>query len=104
MRKCKLSLPSSALILSAISLCCPYLSAQAPPAAPPTPPTVRVYSREVVVDINVTDPEGKPVRGLTQADFAVKEDGRPIYPRSFREHRSDQQDRSEERRVGKECR
>ena len=64
MRKCKLSLPSSALILSAISLCCPYLSAQAPPAAPPTPPTVRVYTREVAVDINVTDAQGKPVRGL----------------------------------------
>jgi len=92
MRVCKLSLPSSALILSAISLCCPYLSAQTPPAAPPTPPTVRVYSREVVVDINVTDAQGKPVHDLTQADFAVKEDGRPIYPRSFREHRSDQQD------------
>jgi VWFA-related protein len=92
MRKCKLSLPSSALILSAISLGCPYLSAQTAPAAPPSPPTVRVYTREVVVDINVADAQGKPVHGLTQADFSVLEDGRPVYPRSFREHRSDQQD------------
>ncbi len=66
--------------------------AQSPPSSPPAPATVRVYSREVVVDINVTDAKGNPVRGLTQADFTVKEDGKLIYPRSFREHRSDQQD------------
>src|ERR1017187_10111625 len=92
MRVCKLSHPSSALILTAGLLFSAKLPAQSPPNSPPTPPTVRVYSREVVVDINVTDVQGKPVRGLTQTDFTVKEDGRPIFPRSFREHRSDQQD------------
>jgi len=66
------------------------LPAQSPPTA--SAPTVRVFTREVVVDINVTDAQGKPVHGLTQADFTVQEDGKPISPRSFREHRSDQQD------------
>jgi VWFA-related protein len=44
----------------------------------------------VVVDVNVTDAKGNPVHGLTQDNFTVLEDGRPMVPRSFREHRSDQ--------------
>jgi VWFA-related protein len=52
-------------------------------------PTIQVYSRETVVDVTVTDKDGKPVRGLTQADFTVSEDGKPQVVRSFKESRSD---------------
>jgi VWFA-related protein len=48
-------------------------------------PTIQVYSRETVVDVVVTDDDGKPVCGLTQADFTVKEDGKPKTIRSFKE-------------------
>jgi VWFA-related protein len=84
-------LTSAALILSAAFVFCPKLSAQSPPAASPTP-TVRVYTREVVLDIDVTDAKGNPVHGLTRDNFTVLEDGRPMTARTFREHLADQQD------------
>lgn len=56
------------------------------PAA--TTPTVRVTSRETAVDVTVTDKQGNPVHGLTQADFMVKEDSKPQPIRSFHEYRS----------------
>ena len=48
-------------------------------------PTIQVYSRETVVDVMVTDKDGKPVRGLTKADFSVTEDDKPQPIRSFKE-------------------
>jgi VWFA-related protein len=48
-------------------------------------PTLKVYSRETIVDILVTDDQGQPVRNLKQSDFTIKEDGKPQYVRSFRE-------------------
>ena len=58
------------------------------PATPtPTPtPTLKVYSRETIVDVLVTDDKGQPVRGLTQSDFTVPEDGHPQPIRSFHEY------------------
>jgi VWFA-related protein len=53
--------------------------------APAVPPTLRVYSRETVVDVIVTDKDGKPVHGLTQADFTVKENGKEQAIKSFEE-------------------
>jgi VWFA-related protein len=50
-----------------------------------TAPTLKVYARETVVDVNVTDAKGNPVHGLTQADFTVKEDGKSQAIRSFEE-------------------
>jgi VWFA-related protein len=91
MRPSKLVLASSVLLLSATLLCGQKLSAQNSPASPSsTVPSLRVNAREVVVDVNVTDAKGNPVHGLTQDNFTVLEDGRPMVPRSFREHRSDQ--------------
>jgi VWFA-related protein len=48
---------------------------------PTTAPTLRVYSRETIVDVTVTDSKGNPVHGLTQSDFTIKEDGKlqPIH-------------------------
>ena len=51
----------------------------------PTAPTLHVYSRETILDVLVTDDKGQPVRGLTQSDFAVEEDGHPQPIRSFYE-------------------
>jgi VWFA-related protein len=81
----------SAVVLGAGLVCCPKPQAQTTgtPLLPNVAP-LRVYSREVVVDISVTDAAGNPVRGLTRENFTIMEDGKPISPRSFREHRTDQ--------------
>jgi VWFA-related protein len=48
-------------------------------------PTLKVFSRETIVDVTVTDSHGNPVHGLTRNDFNVKEDGKPQPIRSFEE-------------------
>ncbi len=45
---------------------------------------IRVRTGEVLVDVSVTDSGGKPVRGLTDADFEVYEDGVRQQIASFR--------------------
>ena len=42
--------------------------------------------RRVVVDVVVTDSAGNPVRGLTEKDFSLKEDGQPQNILSFDVH------------------
>jgi VWFA-related protein len=42
----------------------------------PPPPTIRVNTRLVLVDVVVTDKQGKPVSGLKPADFTVQERGK----------------------------
>jgi VWFA-related protein len=54
-------------------------------APPPSGITLKVTSRETVVDVSVTDANGNPVHGLQQSDFTVKEDGKPQPIRSFHE-------------------
>jgi len=44
---------------------------------------IRQTVHQVLVDIVVTDKDGKPVRGLKKSDFTVKEDGRPQHLLSF---------------------
>ena len=48
-------------------------------------PTLHVTSREIVVDVEVTDANGNPVHGLKQSDFSIEENGKPQPIRSFRE-------------------
>ena len=49
-------------------------------------PVFRQSVRRVIVDVVVTDADGKPVPGLTARDFAVAEDGKPQGIRSFDVH------------------
>ena len=51
--------------------------------------TLKVYSRETVVDVTVTDAKGQPVHGLTQTDFSVTEDDKSQSIRSFKEFSKD---------------
>ena len=61
---------------------------QPPPAAEGNPanPVFRTTTRLVQVDVVVTDKQGKPVSGLTQADFTVMQDGKPMQIRAFDPH------------------
>src|SRR5580698_4214222 len=79
---------SSALVLATSQLFTAKLPAQAPNPSAPEP--LRVFAREVVLDVNVADAKGVPVHGLTKGNFTVLEDGQPISPSGFREHRSDE--------------
>jgi VWFA-related protein len=49
------------------------------------PITFRVSTRVVAVDVVVTDGKGRPVKGLSQHDFQLAEDGKPQAVRFFRE-------------------
>lgn len=46
------------------------------PAPDETPTVLKMTARRVVLDVVVTDAQGRPVRGLTQGDFSVAEDGK----------------------------
>lgn len=56
-----------------------FVSAQQaqPPAAPIPAPTIRVTTHMVLVDVVVTDKQGKAVTGLHADDFVVEENGKP---------------------------
>jgi VWFA-related protein len=49
-------------------------------------PVVKVDARTVVVDVVVTDKNGKPVQGLHKSDFQLAEDGHGQKSVSFEEH------------------
>ena len=83
------SLRSLALAAVAFVACLTNLSAQqkAPSDAQGNElPVFKSVVRRVVVDVVVTGPDGKPVHGLTQKDFAVEEDRRPQLILSFDTH------------------
>jgi len=44
----------------------------------------------VEIDVTVVDSYGRPMSGLSKADFVVKEDGRPVELETFRESAPDQ--------------
>src|ERR1039458_1517392 len=60
-------------------------AAAKPPTQHSSAPTIKVYSRETIVDVTVTDAKGQPVHGLTKADFTIEQDGKPQSIRSFHE-------------------
>src|SRR5271170_1136560 len=65
-----------------------FLSALAPAQTAPDT-TIRVTSRIVYVDIVVRDTYGRIVRGLTEKDFHVSEEGKPETIDYFRDHTHD---------------
>jgi VWFA-related protein len=81
----------TSLLLAVTTLGAPHLDSEMRASdQPPQPttaaaPTLKVYSRETIVDVTVSDSKGNPVHGLTQADFTVNEDGNPQPIRSFAE-------------------
>jgi VWFA-related protein len=50
------------------------------------PTTLSVTTREVLLDVVVTDKSGQPVRGLTSADFVLTEEGDLQHLRHLEEH------------------
>jgi VWFA-related protein len=69
-----------ALLSCAAMLILPSLAGQNPAVS-----TLKVYSRETIVDVTVTDAKGNPVHGLTKDGFTVKEDGKEQPIKSFEE-------------------
>lgn len=63
----------------------PRSSSSATPAETSPLTTIRVSTKTVLVDVVVTDAKGHPLKGLTQHDFQVQEDGQAQDLRSFRE-------------------
>jgi VWFA-related protein len=62
-------------------------SAQKPLDVPPVAPQgPAASSGPITLDVVVTDKSGKPVRGLTQADFTVFDNKQPTAIRSFQAH------------------
>ncbi len=74
----------SALLLP-VSLCAQNAAQTAAPeeiGSAPQSASISVNARLVVLDVVVTDKDGKPVEGLTAKDFQVLEDGQPQRIRS----------------------
>ena len=69
-------LRSSALVLMTLLLGGWY-QANAPSPSDVPAPTIRVNTRLVLVDVVVTDKQGKPVPALSRDAFAVEEGGKP---------------------------
>ncbi len=72
--------------IAMIALAVPLLAQTAAPSANAPNTTLRVNSRAVLVDVVVTDRDGKPVTGLKQDAFAVAEQGKPQAISFFEEH------------------
>lgn len=89
--------PSKTILLAlGLSVSLPALVATAQTTTEPTPstpdastPTLHVTSREIIVDVLVTDGKGQSVHGLKQSDFSMEENGKPQSIRSFREFSSE---------------
>lgn len=60
--------------------------APGPTVLPPSTPTLRITTREVLLDVLVIDKAGQPVTGLKASDFKVAEEGEPQSIRRVDEH------------------
>jgi VWFA-related protein len=72
----RLSLLRFGLMIAVMSLVV-SLRAQAPSPGEVPPPTIRVSTHLVLVDVVVTDKQGKAIPGLRPEDFVVEENGKP---------------------------
>ena len=80
----KRSLCTIALALSSIAV--PLGSQTSQPASPAPEATLHINSSAVLVDVLVTDRDGRPVKSLKQSDFTVSEQGKPQTISFFEEH------------------
>jgi VWFA-related protein len=64
----------------------PGQSSQATPASRQPVTTLHINSREVILDVLVTDSAGNPVKGLKPSDFTITEDGVPQTLSAFSEY------------------
>ena len=80
----KRSFPSIAVMM--LVFAGPVLAQDSAPAED-SGATLRLNSRAVLVDVIVTDREGKPVRGLSKDAFRITEEGKPQSVAYFEEHR-----------------
>jgi VWFA-related protein len=76
--------PRHALVFLLLTATLPSTGQQPSPASSDL--TIHTTVRRVVEDVVVTDAQGNAVHGLTQADFALKEDGKPQDILSFDVH------------------
>ena len=82
MRCLRLTVMVAVMAIAAATTELAPLAQQTPPAQQPR--AVFRTSRDVIsVDVIVRDKSGAVVRGLTAADFEVREDGRPQTVQSF---------------------
>ena len=75
-------------ILAALASIRPGSAAQQDASPANATQTLQVFTRLTVLDVTAIDANGQPVHGLTQADFTVREDGKPQPVRNFEEVRS----------------
>ena len=75
--------------LTAISLFSIVAFAQQTGTGTAPPPTISVTTRLVYVDVLVRDKSGNVVRGLTQDDFKISEDGHPQTIQFFEAHNAE---------------
>jgi VWFA-related protein len=64
-------------------------AAPSAPERPESATTIRTTARFVIVDVVVTDKQGKPVHGLKAQDLVITEDGKPQRIVGFEEHGPD---------------
>src|SRR5580658_9435357 len=74
------------ILLLLITSATTFAQNPSPPVPQPPAPTIKVFSRETVIDVLATDDKGQPVTGLTKSDFTIEEDNKPQPIRSFREY------------------
>ena len=63
----------SAIVLTATS---GVFGQSGAPAAPQSRPMFRSGQKLILVDVTVRDKQGKPIEGLTAADFEIQENGK----------------------------
>ncbi|MGH9599569.1 MAG: VWA domain-containing protein [Terracidiphilus sp.] len=72
---------------AALAACLLSVGVKAARQLTPAPvPTLTVITREVLLNVVVTGPDGQPVRGLKASDFTIDEGGAPQTIRTLTEH------------------
>ena len=77
-------------LCSILTLAAAAYGQAAKPASPKSAATFSTTSRNVVLDVIVTDRSGNPIHGLKSNDFTVLENGTAQHVKGFEEHRPDE--------------